>query len=137
MKIQTLWFVLYSERLLKLLLDRCYSQLLLHYSVIWYGITVLIHLSGWCVYYTDDCHVSNLSIPWLRNLQLLVSVLFLPIIFTCMALPALKTVVKKLIMAEFIATFCWRVMLHPFIKACLSIKLFYQRLTPVIYCPII
>jgi hypothetical protein len=28
-------------------------------------------------------------------------------------------------------------MLHSFIKACLSIKLLYQRLTLVIYCPII
>jgi len=34
-----------------------------------------------------------------------VSVLFLPIIFTCMALFALKTVVKKRIMAEFVAMF--------------------------------
>jgi len=35
-----------------------------------------------------------------------ISILFLPVYhFICMALPALKTVVKKRIMAEFVATF--------------------------------
>jgi hypothetical protein len=34
-----------------------------------------------------------------------VSIVYLPIIFTCITLPALKPVVEKLIIAEFIATF--------------------------------
>jgi hypothetical protein len=65
-----------------------------------------------------------------------VSILYLPIIFTCITLPALKPVVEKLITAKLIALFMLCVLLHAFIKACLSIKLFYQTLTLVIDWPL-